>query len=80
MPEKTGNTGRRAATVRNFVAKNQWQRGGVHEKTTKARRQKAKQKLKKQIRSGSAADFFVSMIHLIHLIFLNFRSCKGARK
>lgn len=77
MPEKTGNTGRRAATVRNFVAKNQWQRGGVHEKTTKARRQKAKQKLKKQIRSGSAADFFVSMIHLI---FLSFRSCKGARK
>lgn len=43
---------------RNFVAKNQWQRGGVHEKTNKAKRQKNKQHLKRKIRINQFdADF-----------------------
>ncbi|MBS9778456.1 MAG: hypothetical protein KGV50_06800 [Gammaproteobacteria bacterium] len=46
--------------TRNFVAKNQWQRGGVHEKTTKAKRKNAKQALQRKIRVGkSDSDFFV---------------------
>lgn len=62
MPENNGNranNNRRPQTAtRNWVAKHQWQRGGVHEKTNKAKRQKAKQQLKQKIRSQSAADFF----------------------
>lgn len=63
MPENNGNNAnnhRRPRTAtRNWVAKHQWQRGGVHDKTNKAKRQKAKQQLKRNIRSQSAADFFV---------------------
>lgn len=44
--------------IRNLVAKHQWQRGGVHDKPNKAKRRKAKQQLKRAIRSQSAADFF----------------------
>ncbi len=47
MPENnSGNhrrNGHRTVTIRNYVAKNQWQRGGVHDKPNKAKRQKAKQ-------------------------------------
>lgn len=56
------NNAQSRVVTRNFVAKNQWQRGGVHEKITKAKRQKVKQKLKKQIRAGyyeSSSDFLI---------------------
>lgn len=33
-------------------------KGGVHEKTNKAKRQKEKQKLKKQIRTNNFGPFF----------------------
>lgn len=58
MPEN--NTQHPTTVRRNWVAKNQWQRGGVHDKPNKAKRQKAKQQLKKAIRSKSAADFLYS--------------------
>ncbi len=45
--------------IRNFVAKNQWQRGGVHDKPNKAKRQKSKQELRRAIRIKSDADFFI---------------------
>ncbi len=44
--------------IRNYVAKNQWQRGGVHEKTNKTKRQNYKQQLRRAIRIKSDADFF----------------------
>lgn len=61
MPEN--NNQRPTAPIRNFVAKNQWQRGGVHDKPNKAKRQKAKQQLKKAIRSQFAADFLYSDVN-----------------
>lgn len=67
MPENTNRNNRPTALVprRNFVAKNQWQRGGVHEKTSKAKRQKSKQQLKKAIRAKQfGADFFAAIISL----------------
>lgn len=48
----------KATIKRNWVAKHQYQRGGVHEKPHKAHRLKKKQQLKHAIRSQSAADFF----------------------
>lgn len=51
--------------IRNFVAKHQYQRGGVHEKPYKSKRQKAKQQLKKAIRSQSAADFFCRLVAVV---------------
>ncbi len=50
--------------IRNFVAKNQWQRGGVHDKSNKAKRQKSKQELRRAIRIKSDADFFMGAIKL----------------
>lgn len=60
MPEN--NTQHPTTVRRNWVAKNQWQRGGVHDKPNKAKRQKAKQQLKKAIRNKSAADFFMAYL------------------
>ncbi len=51
--------------IRNFVAKNQWQRGGVHDKPNKAKRQKSKQELKHAIRIKSDADFFMGGISVL---------------
>ncbi len=55
------------AVTRNFVAKNQWQRGGVHEKTTKAKRKNAKQALQNKIRAGrflsqADSDSFIGLV------------------
>ncbi len=51
--------------VRNLVAKNQWQRGGVHDKPNKAKRQKSKQELKRAIRIKSDADFFMGELSVL---------------
>ncbi len=55
---RASNPNASRTVTRNFVAKNQWQRGGVHEKTTKAKRKNAKQALQRKIRVGkSDSDF-----------------------
>ncbi|MBS9781177.1 MAG: hypothetical protein KGV56_01660 [Gammaproteobacteria bacterium] len=53
--------------IRNFVAKNQWQRGGVHDKPNKAKRQKSKQELRRAIRIKSDADFFMGGLSVFRL-------------
>ncbi len=58
--------------VRNYVAKHQWQRGGVHDKSNKAKRQKNKQQLQRAIRIQSDADFFVFRLFQRSAAFLPF--------
>jgi hypothetical protein len=53
MSIKTRNWAARAAIMR---------KGGVHEKTNKAKRQKEKQLVKKNIRAGSFGSFFANML------------------
>lgn len=53
MPNNNRRNQAHRAVTRNLVAKHQWQRGGVHGKSHKAKRQNGK------IRSESAVDFFM---------------------
>jgi hypothetical protein len=62
MPDNRRNPAARAAIMR---------KGGVHNKTNKAKRKKDKQSLKKKIRAESFGSFFVQYAYNYNFSIIN---------